>query len=333
MLKKLLVHALSPFYLIKDLILFKLFKKKASEKTHNFFIILFCLSGGLSNRILDFLLSSPKKLFKSSSIYLKNFDKKLALENLNQLGFFFKENVLSHKDVQEIQSFLKNVSGIYRSDEYFSKEKEKFNFNSPKAVTFHYDQNDLIENHLIQKIAIDRNIVNLVGDYFKKSPVLDAINMWWSLPSNKPDMTSAQAWHFDLDRTKWLKVFIYLTDCGEKNGPHYFIQKSHNDNGIPFGIRKKGYERIDQETINHFYKKEDIKHLTAKQGAVLFEDTRGMHKGQKVEVGSRLILILQYTTNLFGHLDTNIKFPKNTCQEFLDCKKNNPFFFSNFKTD
>jgi len=107
------------------------------------------------------------------------------------------------------------------------------------------------------------------------------------------------------------------------------ILESYNKKNINLCLNNVLFKHV----LNHFYKKEDIKHLTAKQGAVLFEDTRGMHKGQKVEVGSRLILILQYTTNLFGHLDTKIKFPKNTCQEFLDCKKNNPFFFSNFKTD
>jgi len=331
MIKNIIRYTFLPFNFVKDLIYFKFFKKNSSEKSHNFFVILFCLTGGLSNKILDFFLSSPNKFFDSSSTYLKNVDKKVALKNLNQYGYFFNQDILSSTDIEKIKSFLKNKNGIYRSDQYFSKSKEHFDITNPKATTFHYDKNDLIENEVIQKLVIDKNIVSIVGDYFEKAPMLDSIDLWWSLPSKNPDSTSAQEWHFDLDRTKWLKVFIYLTDCAEENGPHCFIQKSHNDNGIPFSIRKKGYQRIKDELIKKYYDENDIKQFIARKGSVLFENTRGLHKAKKVESGSRLILILQYSTNLFGHTNSKIKFPKNSCQDFENCKKNNKYFFSNFE--
>ena len=76
MIKNIIRYTFLPFNFVKDLIYFKFFKKNSSEKSHNFFVILFCLTGGLSNKILDFFLSSPNKFFDSSSTYLKNVDKK-----------------------------------------------------------------------------------------------------------------------------------------------------------------------------------------------------------------------------------------------------------------
>ena len=332
MVKKIFLYTVQSILLLKDLFLLKFFNKKNSEKSYQFFILLFCLTGGLTNRLFNSFLSYPLRPFRSQT-YLHIFskiDKKLVVNQLKNLGHFSIKDALSEQSIENIKLFLTNTLGTYRSDKYSSKEKEEFDYSNPKAVTFHYDKNDIIENQIVQKLAIDKNIVDIVGNYFGKFPILDSINTWWTLPSNQADMTSAQAWHFDLDRTKWIKIFIYLTDCSEKNGPHYFIQKSHRDNGIPFDIRKRGYKRIEQNLIDKHYNQDDIKMFTANKGSLLFEDTRGMHKGQRVEIGSRLILILQYTTNLFGHEFLPFKFPKNSCKEMIECRKQNPILFKNF---
>ena len=46
-----------------------------------------------------------------------------------------------------------------------------------------------------------------------------------SAKSDKVDEHAAQMFHFDMDRPKWLKFFIYINDVNEKNGPHFFIPK------------------------------------------------------------------------------------------------------------
>ena len=38
---------------------------------------------------------------------------------------------------------------------------------------------------------------------------------------------AAQLFHFDMDRIRFLKVFIYLTDVGTENGPHVYVRGSH----------------------------------------------------------------------------------------------------------
>ena len=55
----------------------------------------------------------------------------------------------------------------------------------------------------------------------------------------------AQLYHFDLDRPKWLKFFIYLNDVENiSHGPHLFIEKTHKLFSKPYKILIKRYQRI-----------------------------------------------------------------------------------------
>ena len=45
--------------------------------------------------------------------------------------------------------------------------------------------------------------------------------------SKKADSEAAQMFHFDLDRIKWLKFFIYLTDVKINSGPHVYVSGTH----------------------------------------------------------------------------------------------------------
>lgn len=329
-LKYFFFSTVAPFFFLYDIIFFIFFKKKLTSISYNFFIILFCLTGGSSNKILDFILARPKKNIQSSHSCLLNLNEENAKENLSKLGFYYQNNAICNEDIIQIKNFVKDLKGKYASDDYNSKEKEFFDLKNPKATRFIYSHDDLIECKNIQKILIDKNLYKIVSNYFQKEPIIDAVTAWWSVPSEKADSNAAQLWHFDLERTKWLKIFLYLTDCTEMNGPHYFIQKSHKDGGIPFEIRKNGYERVAEELINKSYKKEDIKSFTSNQGGLLIEDTRGLHKGLKVKEGARLMLQLQYTTNLLGNNDSKIIFPKNYDLAFKKYQYENKFFFSNF---
>jgi hypothetical protein len=173
--------------------------------------------------------------------------------------------------------------------------------------------------------------LQVANNYLESAPIIDEFSCWWTFPSKKPDLNSAQLWHFDMDRPKWLKVFIFLTDCSKNSGPHCYISKTHKNNSIPPEILKGGYSRIDDQLIYKLFSKQDIKTFIAKQGSILFEDTRGLHKGQNVQSGNRLMLMLQYSTAIFGSKSKKMPFPELPTKQFLDRKKNFSDLFINFQ--
>ena len=83
---------------------------------------------------------------------------------------------------------------------------------SPTAVRYDFDAQSVIENADVQQLIADASLLALAQCYLECRPVLDVMTMWWHTKySEHPDKIAAQFYHFDMDRLKWLKVFIYLT--------------------------------------------------------------------------------------------------------------------------
>ena len=97
-----------------------------------------------------------------------------------------------------------------------------------------------------------------------------------------------------MDRPKWIKFFIYLTDCNQQNGPHCIIKRTHKNFSVPWKIRKNGYSRISDDIINKNFLESDITEIIAKKGTLLIEDSRALHKGKKLEKGNRLMFQLNF---------------------------------------
>jgi hypothetical protein len=159
----------------------------------------------------------------------------------------------------------------------------------------------LVDNSDVQRIIADATLLAVAQAYLRSRPILDVLAMWWSAAfSDRPDVEAAQHFHFDMDRIKWLKFFIYLTDVKPENGPHCFIAGSHRTGGIPPNLLAKGYSRLTDDEVTAVYPKDRFIEFAAPRGTIIAEDTRGLHKGKNLERGDRLMLQLQFSNSLFG---------------------------------
>jgi ectoine hydroxylase-related dioxygenase (phytanoyl-CoA dioxygenase family) len=161
----------------------------------------------------------------------------------------------------------------------------------------------------VQKLLADESLLHLAQEYLGCIPIADVLSMWWHTNfHNQPDSEAAQFFHFDMDRIKWIKIFIYLTDVGVENGPHSFVRGSHRTGGIPHDLLRRGYARLTDEEVVARYPESDILSFTAPKGSIIIEDTRGLHKGVNVQGAPRLILQLQFSNSLFGAKSPGAKF-------------------------
>ena len=72
---------------------------------------------------------------------------------------------------------------------------------------------------------------------------------------------------------------------------------------------RKGYSRLtDREVYDHFGKSAE-REFVGRRGTVIFEDTRGLHKGKHAESGDRLIFQMQYSNSKFGTYYPSTKIP------------------------
>ena len=100
--------------------------------------------------------------------------------------------------------------------------------------------------------------------------------------------------HYDQASLKWLKVFVYLCDVNNENGPHIGVVGTHQPQSKPSELLNRGYSRIPDGDITRIYGKERIKRFTGNTGTIICADTNAYHKGAKLESGYRAIVEINY---------------------------------------
>jgi len=276
---------------------------------HQSLIWLFCVTRGRSSDLLAKMIARrrPKIAIDSPVGVLGDLRGTLLaryLEKLRTDGYIVFESALSSEACDRLLRFARDTPAQpRRMDGQAEAEPREALFDParPSAVRYDYSERVLLDNPDVQSLLADPSILALTQEYLGAPPLADVLNMWWHTNYHaQPDAQAAQFFHFDMDRIKWLKVFIYLTDVGTDNGPHTFVRGSHRTGGIPSNLLLRGYARLtDEEVLKHF-PSDSLLEFSAPRGSIIIEDTRGLHKGAHVRGAPRLILQLQFSDSLFG---------------------------------
>ena len=174
-------------------------------------------------------------------------------------------------------------------------EPAQFDASSPRSIRYDIPETDLLASRSIQLLLADVSLIRLAQDYLSAAPVQDLIAGWWSAPGAGSRSRAAQLFHFDLDRPRFLKLFVYLTDVGPDTGPHAFVRGTHRSLPTRFRADRR---YSDAEVMAHFGG--DVVHISGPRGTVFLADTRALHKGEPVLRGHRLVVQLEWASSLFG---------------------------------
>ena len=258
---------------------------------------------------------------------LNSADFKTVNSKLNKDGYADFTAKISPELVEKIKAFA------FQSPARIAPRYDQpvvFNPENIQSEIYRFEQQDLVNNKDIQELIMDPVFINFARQYLQCEPIFDFPAMWWSTPFLKTaSEEAAQLFHFDLDRLKWLKIFIYLTEVTHENGPHQLVKGSHIPGAKPKELLKRGYARISDEDIFNHHKKEDLLIVVGDAGSVFAEDTRCWHKGTPLQSGYRLVLEFEYTSSMFG-----ANYPKfvmkNYSDKFREFCLNNPIYSKNF---
>jgi len=227
-----------------------------------------------------------------------------AVSGLNEKGYWIAPCCLPKEWLDSVKDKMSHFKVTGRRD---SSDSQLTKSLVPNEATYWYDQKDLLSIGEFSELIRDPVINEIIGRYLGCVPVYDFCVAWWSFRSaSTPDSSAAQLYHFDCDRVRWLKVFIYLTDVGDANGPHAFISGSHRTIGKR--IWRDG--RYSDQEVFAMYGQGSQKLFTAPAGTVFIEDTMGFHKGVPVTEGSRLVFEFECSINHFGYPHPEAPFDK-----------------------
>jgi hypothetical protein len=284
--------------------------QRTPEIAYQSLIWLFCVSRGRFNDLLSRLIAwrRPKIAIPSPIGVLGDVGGNRASELADQLrrdGYIVFPTALGLDACDRLMKLaLSTPAKVRRMDNepaIVTPLSVLFDPSKPLAVRYDYSPSVLLDDPDVQHLLADASILQVVQEYLGCAPLSDVLSMWWHTGFHaQPDSEAAQFFHFDMDRVKWLKIFVYITDVGPENGPHSFVRGSHRSGAIPNEFLRRGYVRLLDDEVASTYPAEDVLQFSAPRGSIIIEDTRGLHKGANVTGAPRLILQLQFSNSLFG---------------------------------
>jgi ectoine hydroxylase-related dioxygenase (phytanoyl-CoA dioxygenase family) len=312
--------------------------QETPKSAHVALTSLFMASGGRANDLLAMTIgfAHPPYRLPAASGVLGNLTKSNLEKIQSQLerdGYYVFENCLSAEFCEQVIEQTLAVDCFVVGDEIAASGNRmyaRYERGAAKSAMYVLRPDDTTDIQGVQQLMSDPSILAVSQNYMRSKPIISAAALSWSaVVKDTPDMEAAQQYHWDMERIRWLRFFIYLTDVGPESGPHCFIKGTHRTGAIPRDLLKLGYVRHTDETILGIYGKEAYCEFTGTRGTIIAEDSRGFHKGKLLTKGDRLLLAFEISNTLFGankrHHIRNIRHP-----QFGALAKKYPRIYSNF---
>lgn len=244
---------------------------------------LFFFSGGLE----------PKKSYRE---HAEGYDDKRidvinTCQQLDRTGVSDIEHV-SNDEVSSVLKALNTLEAKNYSGQTYTLAKQLGHYVEP---TFFYNSTELMNLPSIKALRQAMGCDEIARAYFGGDYEYLSANAWHTLASETSDNRSAQKFHFDLDSGWFIKFFCYLSTVDEVSGPFTYVTGSHKKKPRKFlsGLR------ISDAAVRRSYS-ENIEHLIGEKGSFFVADTQGLHKGQHVLRGERILIQFLYAKEMFA---------------------------------
>lgn len=238
------------------------------------------------------------------SLMSKNITSNIIFESLDKYGYFQFPEKIELSLIEEIKEGIKECSFIKNPPTHqLYKIKNATDLKNIDSNTLWvYENQKVLEIPAVQKILLDFNILSAIEKYLGCQPIHVSCTTWWS-KFNKLDENSlnygAQLYHQDKEFIKFVKIFVYLSDVDDTNGPHEYISGSHRDYEDHIPLNYKVSQRLSDDYLQKVYPKDRFKSFTGQAGTVIITDSNGFHKGKPLLCGHRQLLQLEFACSLY----------------------------------
>ncbi len=285
-----------------------------SVTSYRIFRKTYVYTNGLFNDFISRILNLFKSKISSSDIETLNSIEKnlmsesnLFFDSMKKSGYYIFKSKINTNYLNEL------IDDLASMPIYSIKEEKIYTNTEVKDLPegkLSRQKKDLLNSNKVLRFALSKEIILFAQLYLGVKPICNNIASWITKPlANKDDIQldkAAQKFHFDMDKIKFIKFFIYLTDVDSKSGPHIYVESSHKK--LPSKFKADG--RFNDNTISTFFQKKSIIEITGKKGTLIAVDTRGLHKGKPLSNSFRDIIQVEFCNSLFGRKYNSHKLKK-----------------------
>ena len=224
---------------------------------------------------------------------LVNINTEKSITSLNKDGISFGISI-NEETLNKIIKYLNDKKFNFNRD-----PKKKINFQDRHKFKDLYILNYMnphLENNTIKEILLNEEIIKVIKSYLGVDPILEWSQIYWSMPYRDDEgkflstPNNEFGYHYDIDGFKFVKIFFYLTEVYENDGPHVFIKNTGKKTFF-----KALNRRLSDTVINEKFIGQSVT-ITGKKGIGFIEDTSFYHKGT-APVNERGILTCLYNVS------------------------------------
>ena len=170
---------------------------------------------------------------------------------------------------------------------------------------------DVINHPFIMDFALNKDLNKIESCYLKTIPVLYAVQLWHGGPNQV--RAGSPCFHLDGLDTSCVRIYVYLNDITEDNGPFCFIPKNLSKEVV----KKTGYSSgviPDQDMYDQVGQDSLIEAKGARGTMVAADPTQCFHYGSRIKKGERLVIIFTYAS--YFHNDAEAKLPQDALSRY-----------------
>jgi hypothetical protein len=201
----------------------------------------------------------------------------------------------SPKEVPEIGLAIAEAAGIYRAAAEKQALERVEGGTSRKAFMMQAAEGAAMNRYTdIMRAAVARPVLDAVSEYLGEVPILGNVTIMVSVPNDS--QVGSQLYHLDFADEKQVKLFIYVDEVTQDNGPFTFTPVSVTNELIKAYGYDRGRLSIDQVEKAVGPAKEI--QVTGPAGTALLCDTsRCLHYGSNRNKTTRIVLLIQYVAH------------------------------------
>ena len=152
----------------------------------------------------------------------------------------------------------------------------------------------------IANVALDDRVLSIVNSYLGLSSRLRYVDLWYNLAAQpgEPPIDS-EHWHRDNEDVKFVKLFFYLDDVDEGNGPLTYIRGTQPGGAYAdvFPAQPPQGSYPPESLLQSAIPSSQIKVCTGKAGTLVLYDASGFHKGGRATDKPRRLMVATYASD------------------------------------
>ena len=164
-----------------------------------------------------------------------------------------------------------------------------------------YDRDEVLAAPNLLELFTREDVLDTVELALGARPMIFSVNAYWSFPQSQPS-PYGQEFHRDKSHSKFVVLFLYLTDTDAEGGAHEYFKFTHDPAALAHALGRPAdsyfQKPMDGRGFCDLYLSELgalLERIDGPAGTAFLTDAYGLHRGKPPSTRRRLLAWARYS--------------------------------------